>query len=631
MSFKAEIYEMLQALAQGDLTSCSTWFDDNFGFGKQSLRSVPNYSKEPAKLHDNEKRFAIIADAFLTNREDLIQILNIPDFRCRDISDSQLIVKSYEKWGEDCTKYLIGNFAFAIWDKQKRQLFCSRDHMGRCLFFYFKDSKRFIFSSKPKGILGINYIEKKLNRRKLTDLMFPLPSDLFMHESWYENIFPLAAGTNLVMDSNGIRFNKYWEPHVEQVSTYKTEQEILEEFQELMFKVVGNYLRSDHPVTALLSGGLDSSGIVSVAAKILEKQNKQLDVFSSVLPDENDSLLTDERRYIDLFNDFPNVNINYITAENKGPFSDLKELFEDRDSPSVTSRHYLYTTFAEKAHAINSRTILEGQGGEHGPTNHGAGGYAELFLKLKWFTLWNELKLRQKLYGDSVLQNIRTKIISPLVPDLIFRLRHKQISNGTTPEKPHFFQKDFAQDLIEKHFDESKSLQGNISRIVPNQVTNQLNGLLWVQKRASYHTERTFLKYPVELKYPFLDKRILEFCLTVPLSLKIRDGYDRYLIRKGLDKILPPQIQWRTTKNPFSPDYMRRFNRQRKEVERLFLEIKMNDPIRNVINVKQLQEWLKQDVKDDEKHSSAATVSLHFLPKAVYLIHFLRKFPEFRL
>jgi asparagine synthase (glutamine-hydrolysing) len=124
---------------------------------------------------------------------------------------------------------------------------------------------------------------------------------------------------------------------------------------------------------------------------------------------------------------------------------------------------------------------------------------------------------------------------------------------------------------------------------------------------------------------PYLDKRVIEFCLAAPGHMKVRDGYNRYLIRRSLDGILPPKIQWRTTKMPFSPDYVRRYLAQIGKARDFVAAIGRRDPVRRIVDIDRLQSILNRpDVP------AAKTMEAALVPVTIYLICFLRQFAEFR-
>jgi asparagine synthase (glutamine-hydrolysing) len=603
------------------------FLEKNVWLFQQNFNSQVESSTDKASYNNTNSELFIVADADLTNRSELFIKLNVPSIEQKKTTDNDLILKSYEKWGEVCPEHLVGDFAFAIWDKQKQNLFCCRDHFGASSLFYYKDDERFIFASQPKGILDFGNVEKKFNKNKLAIYLLPEAHTLTTDQTWFENIFPFPAGTSLTIDKNGIKSRKFWKPELGQALPYKTEEEILEAFQKLFFEIVEARLQNASPAASLLSGGLDSSAIVSVAAKILLKQNRSLNAFAGVLSDYENENISDERYYIDQFKSFPNVKINYITAPNAGPFSDVESFFENNDSPYITSRHYLYKAFSKAANKIGAGTLFDGCFGELGATFHGHGGFAEMFAHFKWITLWRELKLRKKLYNDSIKYNVRANVINPLLPQFLIDLRHGQSGNKLTLNKYNPLQSELTKNLLSK-VPINSHLQ---KRISPNHRKNQINDLIFIQEKMNDHFPLNYNEAPVELRYPMLDKRLIEFALAVPLNLKFRDGYSRYLIRAGLDKILPPEIQWRTSKTPFSPDYMRRYNSQIGEVRELLESIKPNDPIREILDIDRIKEWANLKISDAERHSYKEEIARDHLPQAIYLIYFLRKFSEFRI
>lgn len=585
-----------------------------------------HFFSESSVQHRTNNKLKIIADAVLTNRTELFIKFGVSAFERKNICDKELILKAYEKWGENCVEYLVGNFAFAIWDENKKKLFCTRDHFGNSTFFYYINSEQFIFASNPDGILKFNIVEKKFNKNKLAIFLLPEPHTYLTDESWFEKILPFPSGTSFTIDRNGIRSRKYWTPELQKELPYKNDNEILEAFREIFFEIIESYLGDNSSVASLLSGGLDSSSIVSVAAKILEKQNKELNVFAGVLADKNDKKFTDERFFINQFKSFPNIKINYISVPEAGPFSDLEELFEHFDSPFVTSRQYLYTAFNKESHKIGANTLFDGAFGETGATFHGTGGFAELFAKFKWKTLLSELKLREELYGDPIKYNIRANVINPLLPQFLINLRHGKFQDKTSLSEFHFLNVDLAQSLLKDVTIEKYVRQ----RIAPSTQINQINEISFVQKKLADMPSLSIGKFPVELRYPFLDKRLIEFTLGIPLHLKIKDGYYRYLIRNALDGILPPEIQWRTSKTPFSPDYVRRFNSQITNVRDLLADINSNDPIREILDIEKIKKWANLPIDDTERYTTNEKIAREQIPQAVYLIYFMRKFSEFR-
>lgn len=606
----------------------SGWTEKNIGLFQIDLNAEENPLTQNSFQIKEGNNFGIVADVNLTNHLEIFDKLGILPSEQNKFSDKQLILEAYRKWGENCPEYLAGDFAFAIWDEPKRKLFCARDHFGSSTLFYYKDSEKFIFGSQPKWILSFEGVEKKFNLRKLGIFLLPEPHTFTAEQSWFENIHPFPAGTSLTIDKNLVNEKRYWKPELGKTLPYKSEEEILEAFREILFEVIEARLRNNPFPVSLLSGGLDSSSIVSVAAKILEKQNREINALAGVVADDKKEKFADERFFIDQFKSFPNVRINHVTVPEVGPFSDLEKFFEHYDNPYLTSRYYLYTTFSRKAYKIGATTLFDGALGEMGPTAHGWGGFAEMFVRFRWLKLWRELKLRKELYNDSIRYNVRANTINPLLPQFLINLRqHGKFQEEHQLNEYHPLQKNIAGKLSAE-IDFKKHTRG---RILPDHAKNQLNDLKFLQKKMSENVPINYIVEPVEVRCPLLDKRLIEFTLGVPLSLKFKDGYYRYLIRAALDNILPPEIQWRTSKKPFSPDYLRRYNSQIGEVRELLAAIKPNDPLREFLDIEKIKSWADLEIPETERYTVKEQIARDHLPVAIYLIYFLRKFSEFRL
>jgi asparagine synthase (glutamine-hydrolysing) len=544
---------------------------------------------------------AIAADSQLQNRKELSGALGIHSISC---SDARLIMAGWEKWGEAVSDFLLGDFVFAIWDDSKRRLFCCRDHLGSRPFFYWSSGSRLVFASNREFILNVPGVSRELNRRKLASMATAMGQNFFHDETFFRGIMSLPAGASLTADRNGTRVRNYWTPKLAPGPVLSDEAAI-ETLADLLRDSVGK--RIDCPggprkIGALLSGGLDSSSVVSLAARHLAKSNLSLSTFAIVLPEENRKQLTDEREYIDEFRSWPNVEIEYITAPGGGPFDHIENSDRFRTRFVHTSRFYLYEAIREAATARGCEVMLDGAGGELGATNWGDQYHLELALGLKWGTMFHELRELRKTRGVAPLKMLGSQILTALAPQ---RDQRSMI----------MLQREFAREC------EARPPK----RHWPGHRRSQLGLIqMWLNSHAGDRGQMVLGH--LRFQFPFVDKRIIEFCLGAPGRLKVRDGYQRYMIRRALDGILPPRIQWRTTKFPFSPDYYIRYNKQIGKARSLVNAIGPRDPVRAIVDVEKLRTLVHP--VDPVKGTWAALVSV---PATIYLICFLRQFPDYRL
>lgn len=595
------------------------WNDGAVHFIQTNQDKLPFYQRE--------LKLAITGDIRLDNRDELFSKLSVPSALRQEMGDAELILIAYKTWKENCTGYLLGDYVFAIWDQENKELFCCNDHFGSRSIFYYNDGQRFIFSTHIQAITAVQSVNTSLNYDRVAYFADDAVRYIKQEESWFTHIFQLLPATTLIISTRGIKIKKYWQPELGKELQFKDDQEYREAFQEIFFEAVNCRLRSDFPVTATLSGGLDSSSVVSAAAKILEKQNRELHVFAAVLPDKNDLILKDERYYIDQFKSFPNIKIHYATAQGKGFLSDLDRPNLYMAAPSMSSRNYLMNDFVEKAQSLNSKVILDGLFGELSGTTKGDGFYAELFSNLEWPLLWKELKARKTLVGDPIYSQLRAQVIKPFLPDFIKNYLHKRDKADLNISGYNFFQPEFADELRKRAAKLKASHSYKGFNVGPNQRINQLEAFRVKHNKAISDK----VTGTVEFRSPFADKRVIEFCLNTPSNFKVRNGYKRSQVRIGLDQILPPEIQRRNTKSPFSPDYMRRYNAQINEAKAFFDRIASNDPVRSVVDVEKMKLLAGVAIKENETDKYKIQLAMHHLPKSIYMIYFLRQFKEFRL
>lgn len=616
----ADIKQLSQPFSIADISDL--WIRKNIALGQRASYNTPESLTVHYPLEDKEAGLTIVGDIRLDDRDTLISKLG---WQPGDTTDSRLTLEAYKKWGVECTEHLSGDYAFAIWDTPRQQLHCFTDHFAHVPLYYYFNGQKFLFASDIRQLVAVDGVPNQLNENKLATLVVDTAQSMFRTETWFKDIYPIPAATILTVDNNGSKLRRYWEPAIATPLQFKNEGEFREAFQEVFFAAVRDRLRSNYPVSALLSGGLDSSSVVAVAAKILEQENKVLNVFSSVLPDGDESSIEDERYYIDLFRQFPNVNIHYVNEEGKGFFSNIDKLRNEQTLAPLTSRHFLYDAFSERAAGIGSRTILDGISGELGATCHGYGIYAEQLKKLQWPWLWKELKARKQIAGEPVVHNLLSQVIKPYLPDsVVYNIRGNKellMRNKNTPIHPNL-----AEALEKKLALRKEELERRYINPSANHKRNQLNTLKTVQNKGN--PRMTF--ETGEYRYPFRDKRVIEFGINAPAEYKIRNGYKRNIVRSGLDGILPKEIQYRIDKKPFSPDYFRRYNAQIGAARQFLDSIADNDPVRNIVDVEKLKVWANIPVSDTGNNNNTVNIALHYLPQGIYLINFLRRFSEFQ-
>jgi asparagine synthase (glutamine-hydrolysing) len=615
---------MMTALQHRGPDGSEIWSGGSCGLGHQMLHVTPESISEKLPYYDEESGLAITAVVRLDNRRDLLDMLGITP-NATTMPDSLLILKAYKKWGDGCHEKLLGDFAFAITDVKKRKLFLATDHLGRTPLYYYQTGHYFLFSTEIKGILAFPEVSIRLDLTKIAMLSIPLMMFQDKTTTFFSGVKRMPAACVMTITENGIMQSTYWKPEVPTPLHFRKEEDFVAAFQAVFAEAVRTRIRSAFPVAALFSGGLDSSAVTAMAAHILKGENKQLHAFSVVLPEKYRGTGTDEREYIDVYKNYKNIDLHYITNEQRGPFDDLDRLIWSGESPNYTSRHYQYTAFALQAKKTDCRVILDGVGGEFGASFHGDGIMAEWFLHGNWLMLVRELHARSIVEDRSLWVLIKGEVIRPFVPLFVARKRPRfdlQQSLQSSPVRKSFVTKYLGEDFSKQLTDVNLMVWPG-----PDHRKNQLRPLELLMGAGGGNG---YVGYEnVNYQYPFFDRRLLEFCLAAPSQFKIRNGYKRNLIRLGMKGILPDKLRLRTTKDSFGPDFHDRYNRQRPAIIKMLSQIRPGDPVREIVDVEKLMDMAQYQMQTNRCNTPMEFAAMHSVPRGIYLITFLKQFEHY--
>lgn len=528
----------------------------------------------------------LISDSRLDNSDELINLLQL---KHKPISDDELILKSFVKWGDNCVNYLIGDFAFVIWDSYKKKLFCARDHFGVKPLFYYVDNNVICFASEIKSILSQGDLNFKVDDDFIADHLSIIKSE--KNKTTFSKIKKIPPGTTLKYVSGKLEIEEYWKLKPQKTISLN-ENEIIKKFKDLFISAVKCRIDNNLKVGAELSGGIDSSSITAIASQFCE-----LTTFSHILPDQFIGKIypfKDEKEYIHNLTDFCSIkNKNLITSET-GILDALIENLHDFHYLSQQS----YSTFSDhlykKANEKNVTILLSGFGGDEVVTSSGFGYLNEVAHSKKWKELKFELKNRN--LKEYEFLKYFTKVNFPTFYKYLRKIRK---------HKPWWFEKykhlalnqDFSEhmQIKNKFYDqyndqEFTSLQQkNINRITHTYVSHRLE-----------YSAIAARKLGIEYRYPLLDKRLIEFYLSIPGYLKSKSGIKRYPIREAMKGILPETIRLRNDKSGATiPTVFMRFTKDKHKIENIILKAKSNKKITKYIDIVKYEKWFKRNLQGD--------------------------------
>ncbi|MDJ1181917.1 asparagine synthase-related protein [Roseofilum casamattae] len=537
------------AMASWGKDGRGSWCKESVGLGHLMLHSTPQslYEKLPVS-HPQNPHWVITADARIDNRQDLFAALNITPAESRTIPDSTLVLFAYERWGQDCVSRLIGEFAFAIWDRREQKLFCGRDHMGFKPFYYYEDNRCFIFASDIEGVLSRPEVPHRPNEPLLAaylqeDTYFPEKRQTFLAD-----IVKLPPAHQLTVTAKSSQLTQYWSLDNVREVRLSSDEAYAEQLRELLFQAVECRIQTPFPVGCHLSGGLDSSSVTAIAAQLLRQKGKTPTAYSwSPPPPTTGKCPDDERRLIQLLCQQEGLECQYVDLQVEDVVGTYSRDFS-RDPAEMMFREQL----VQKQAARNGvRVMLSGWGGDECITGHGWGFLSELFLQGRWRQLHREIRIVSHQEGANLLYALRldarvaySKVSRTLIPEPIWSWWHGPNSRNScyplTCINPSF---------AKQHKDAVMAMRGPSLRERPGVQANQWrwlnNGHLTKRIEAwAVNGDRQGMLY----SYPLLDRRILEFGLGSPPEQFVRQGCRRSLMRRAVECILPAAVQQNRSK-----------------------------------------------------------------------------------
>ena len=466
--------------------------------------------------------FILIFNGEIYNYIELRNILK-KKYNFKTDSDTEVLIKCYQEYGERCVDHFVGMWSFAIWDLKNKKLFLSRDPFGEKPLYFFKNEKCFFFGSEIKFIKSLCKINFDKNKELLHDNLFLGYKSLNKtNKTFYNNIFSLENSHNLLIDLD-LKLNKkkYWKPNIELKSDMSS-QEASEGVNFHLLNSLKIRMRSDVPIAFCLSGGIDSGLLASHAKKSL---NKDISKFSISVDDEG-------------YNEKDNIEIICEDLKSKPNFIDLikeKKIFLDRlkkltsyhDGPIATLSYYIHSFLSEGISKNNYKVAISGTGADELFT-----GYFEHFL-LHLQTLSNTefFETNLKDWEKFIKPNIRNEFLKD---PLIYIKNPKNRDN--------IYEKNF--NLIKySNFSNNNKFKENhyTNELLRNRMLNELfHEVVPVMLK---HDDLNSMYFSIENRSPYLDRDLLNFSLTIPPNLLINNGFQKKVLRDSAKGVLNENIR----------------------------------------------------------------------------------------
>jgi asparagine synthase (glutamine-hydrolysing) len=513
------------------------WSDGPAGLGHLMLHVTPEslHEKLPVTVA-SAPHLVITADARIDNRDELFDALEIPAPRRQQIPDGEVILAAYERWGSGCVRRLLGDFAFAIWNRKDRTLFCARDVFGCKPFVYHHDARRFVFASDIRGVLPA-LATPVLNEPLLAAYLQMKTYHAEKRYTFFRDILKLPPAHTLAVCDGQVRLARYWSAEDAAEIRLATDEDYEEQMRTLFAESVRCRLRSAFPIGSHLSGGLDSSSVTVMAARTLRECGQRLATYSwSPAPAASSFGPDSEYARIDAVCRAEELTCEFIPTTKES----LIQSFQRNITVEPVEMMAREATVQSSAAKRGLRVMLSGWGGDEGVSIRTSDFLPDLLRRGRWFefTRIATSQIRNRETGRDAFRSaigIARAVAVPHLPDRLYNLvlPRSQMMHQAVCIHPAFRRKYRA---------EVRELSGPLWRhLASMRATVQRRFEVGHIVKRIEHWAASGVRHTLEYRYPMLDRRLVEFILGVPAERHRDVECTAPLFARVAGSFLPPE------------------------------------------------------------------------------------------
>lgn len=519
------------------------YYQNNVGLVSKRLSIVDiDNGKQPA--YNEDENIIVIFNGEIFNYVQLREELESKGHRISNSSDTAVLPHMYEQYGTDMFKRLSGQFAIAIYDTRTRKLVLARDRMGIIpLYFYYRNGELY-FGSEIKSILATGMISRELSLEAVFDVFtFWSPQH---DRTVFRDVYSLLPGEYMEFQNNRIGrelfFKLEYEKTNDQIELIRSEAEI----EGLLLNAVKRRLIGDVKICTYLSGGLDSSLITSILASRLDSS---VEAFSICFEDK----WFDESKYQKIVCEHLGIRQNTVLFRNSEIPGIIKKILWHTETPLLRAGPLPLFKLSELVNQNNVKVVLSGEGADEL-----FGGY-DIFREVKIrnylrrypdSAFRNQLFRKVNLFSDSRMQSAQTGSLN------YFYMHNNSDdlldSHYTRWRQFGFFEKFFSDEVIasitEMHYpDYNKSLDLDFRQELREYTDIQRSQYFEIETFLSHYLlssqgDRVAMANSVEVRYPFLDNDLVDYCMSLSDKFKIRALTEKYILKEIAKKYLPPEL-----------------------------------------------------------------------------------------
>jgi len=563
-----------------------------FGHRRLSIIDLSELGRQP--MTNKDQSLEIIFNGEIYNYLEL-KAVHFPDYPFKTETDTEVLLACYEKWGADMLTRLDGMFSFAIYDKKKNSLFFARDAMGIKPFYYAQTDSRFYFASEPKAIQAA--LKNKLTLNTISSAEFLLIGLSDHDEStFFKEIKQLKGGHFMTYDLtyHQTKIVNYWSPS--EIDPTENSQ-IPIEYWKVAKEAVTRQLRSDVPLGTSLSGGIDSSVILTLASEILGEKSNQYNAITYI----EKGFILDESKDAKMIAESSGLNWHGVEVDQNNLCTEVDNMITSMGEPFSTLSMFAQYKVMEYAKSIGIKVMLDGQGGDEIYLGYPRvaqfilteylrqGKFGLFYKELMGLKNHASLSIPRALLGNLYFSNSSIAITRSM----------KGMTQYINKDLLHQYRKDVAEDLYS-----SKNLQDR-------QVDELTKYCL---PRLLRYADRNSMAFSIESRVPHLSNLIIDFALKTPIEWRVHEGWTKYYVRKAAENSkIPNSILFNPLKKGFDVP-QNQWVRQLRPLINQYIENSSSN--KHLLNLDKIQ----SDVNSDLSNSDASK-----LWRSISFMAFLQK------
>lgn len=589
-----QIWDMIKAMKHRGPNDNGTFFEDGVGFGfvRLSILDLSPAGHQPMFSHD--ERYVIIFNGEIFNYIEIREELKAKGHQFRTQTDTEVLIQSYVEWGEDMLHKLNGMWTFVIYDRKEKTVFGSRDRYGIKPLYYCIDGNRLIFASEIPSILAVLGRKPTANQEALFDFLIFNRTDqnenTFFSEIKKVNhgcYFKMRVNPNEGSAAQAFKIENWYDLRKELKEPFKDP----EEFREMFASSIALRLRSDVPIGVCLSGGLDSSSIVSTMIHDFDKRD--VHTFSAIY---GEGQFGDESKFIYLYKDeLPNMH--YIMPDDKTIMADIPLMVRAHAEPIASTGPYAQYKVMELA-KDHVTVTLDGQGADEmlaGYHYFFGFHFKNLLLKGKLGTLASEM----------VQYYRKHRAVLGLMSFILFMLPAGVRARARAMEKGYIDEEFYAM-----HAANANTIAGELYGS-PTLQDALINHFEFKLEHLLKWEDRNSMWFSLEARVPFLDHRLVERTLTLPDEMIINEGMTKQILREAMKGRLPEPIRVRRDKIGFGTPHDEWF---RTPAFQEYIRGIINSPSfasRGLVDVRKVKAIYEQHVRREGNHGKEIWKWIH--------------------